>query len=133
MQTKPFNAIKILLYELFPELYINRVDYRVEGHCCKCGDCCRYIVGMGFWAWLNFRLMWLLLHKYRRFRILGRDKYGNLIIACKLIKEDNLCPDYEGRPTICRDYPENSQLASTLYKRCSYRVIPEKKFQEYLE
>jgi len=134
MCNKQFNPIKLLLYELFPELYIKKVNYRLEGYCCKCGDCCRYILGTGVWAWLNFKLVGLLLHKYRRFRIMGRDKWGNLVIACRLIGEDGLCPDYENRPVLCRDYPENATLGgSNIYKRCTYRLIPEKPFRDYLE
>lgn len=134
MPKKRFNPLKLLLYELFPELYIKRVGYKLEGHCCKCGDCCRYILGPGFFALLNFKLVGLLLPKYRRFRIMGKDEYGNLVIACKLIREDGLCPDYKNRPSLCRDYPAKTPLAGgNLYKRCTYKLIPTKKFKEYLE
>lgn len=70
---------------------------------------------------------------YRRFRIIGQDKNG-LILACKLIREDGLCPDYENRPAICRDFPNPKKVCSggQLYKRCSYRLVPEKSFTSYL-
>ncbi len=128
-----FNPLKIFLYQLFPELYLKRVSYQVKGSCCKCGDCCRYILGTGFFALLDFKLIRFLLPEYRRFRIMGRDKYNNLVIACGLIREDGICPDYENRPGLCRNYPEKTPAAwGRLYKRCTYRLIPQKPFRDYL-
>ena len=37
---------------------------------------------------------------------------------CKKITEDNKCPDYENRPTICRDYPDNP--IQMLHPTCAY-------------
>lgn len=37
---------------------------------------------------------------------------------CKKVTEDNLCPDYESRPSICRDYPDNP--VQMLHPTCAY-------------
>ncbi|MGN1124890.1 MAG: YkgJ family cysteine cluster protein [Candidatus Gastranaerophilaceae bacterium] len=37
---------------------------------------------------------------------------------CKKVTEDNKCPDYENRPKICRDYPDNP--IQMLHPTCSY-------------
>jgi len=37
---------------------------------------------------------------------------------CKKVTEDNRCPDYENRPAICRDYPDNP--IQMLHPTCAY-------------
>ena len=37
---------------------------------------------------------------------------------CKKVTEDNKCSDYENRPTICRDYPDNP--IQMLHPTCSF-------------
>ena len=37
---------------------------------------------------------------------------------CKKVTEDNLCSDYENRPSICRDYPDNP--VQMLHPTCAY-------------
>ncbi|MBR1680551.1 YkgJ family cysteine cluster protein [bacterium] len=37
---------------------------------------------------------------------------------CKKVTEDNKCPDYENRPSICRDYPDNP--IQLLHPTCSF-------------
>lgn len=114
---------------------LEKVKYTLEGYCCKCGDCCRYILCVEPYTELGFKLMKLFNPSYRRFKIIGRDKYDNLVLACSLIREDGLCPDYENRPDICRNYPNPDKIYSggTLYKRCTYRLVPEKSFAEHLD
>ncbi len=37
---------------------------------------------------------------------------------CKKVTEDNLCSDYENRPSICRDYPDNP--IQMLHTTCAF-------------
>ncbi len=127
------SPIKILLYKLFPTLYFKKMKYRIEGQCSRCGDCCRFIYCTGPFAALDFKLMALIFPKYKRFKAIGRDQHGNLIITCSLIKEDNLCPDYENRPRMCRNYPEKVYAGGNLYPKCTYRAICEKDFKSYMQ
>ena len=128
-------TLKIFLWELFPNLMLEKVDYRLEGYCCKCGDCCRYLLCAEPFSKADFKLVAFLFPKYRRFKIIGEDESGNLILACSLIREDGLCPDYEDRPGICRAYPNPKKVYSggNLYKRCTYRLVPKKSFDSYLK
>ncbi len=127
------NTFKILLYELFPSLYFKKMKYRIEGKCSNCGDCCRFIHCAGSFAMLDFKLMALLFPKYKRFKAIGKDEYGNIIVACSLIKENNLCPDYENRPRMCRNYPEKVYKGGSLHSKCTYRPVCEKDFECYLK
>lgn len=110
-----------------------KVKYRLEGECNKCGDCCHFLYCTQNMSKLEFFFIKLFQPEYRRFRIIGRDEFGP-VLACKLIRPDGLCPDYEKRPAICRNFPhpEKVQAGGKLYARCSYRLIPEKNFGEYL-
>jgi len=128
------NTIKIFLRELFPTLMFESVNYRLEGECCKCGDCCRYLLCVEPFSHADYKLMGLFFPKYKRFKIIGEDEYGNIVLACSLIREDGLCPDYKNRPGICRAYPNPNKIYSggNLYKRCTYKLIPEKSFETCL-
>ena len=37
---------------------------------------------------------------------------------CNKVTEDNKCPDYENRPSICRDYPDNP--IQMLHPTCTF-------------
>jgi Fe-S-cluster containining protein len=125
---------KIFLYELMPRLVLEKAKYRLEGECCKCGDCCRYIICADPFSEKDLKIMQFFFPKYRRFKAIGVDEYGNIILACSLIGEDGLCPDYENRPQLCRAYPNPKKIYSggNLYKRCTYKLLPEKPFESYL-
>ncbi|HSA06236.1 MAG TPA: YkgJ family cysteine cluster protein [Candidatus Gastranaerophilales bacterium] len=129
------KSLKIFLYELFPNLMFEKANYRLEGDCNKCGDCCRFIYCLEPFSKLDFKLMRFFFPKYKRFKIIGEDSAGNLVLACSLIREDGLCPDYKNRPGICRAYPDPKKIYSggKLYKRCSYKLISEKSFENYIQ
>ena len=135
MNKKFLLTLKIFFYELFPNFMLEKIDYSLEGHCCMCGDCCRFIYCLEPFSRADFNLVAFFLPKYKRFKIIGEDENNNLILACSLIREDGMCPDYEKRPGICRDYPNPAKIYSggKLYKRCTYKLIPEKTFESYLE
>ncbi len=82
---------------------------------------------------LDFKLMALFFPKYKRFKITGKDAFGNLILRCSLIKENNLCPDYEDRPGMCRNYPEKTYAGGSLHENCTFKPVSEKNFSSYLK
>lgn len=110
------------------------MKYTLKGYCCKCGDCCRFLYCVEPWSEFGFWLEKIFHPEYRRFRVIGKDKHG-LILACTLVKEDGLCPDYENRPDLCRNFPNPDRVYSggRLYKRCTYKLVPEKSFDEFLD
>ena len=135
MFKKIYKFLKTLLYELYPDCLLEKMKYRLEGYCSKCGDCCRFLYCLDTFSEKEFEFFAFLYPKYKRFKVIGKDEKNNLILACKLIREDGLCPDYKNRPKICRDYPNPKKIYSggKLYKRCTYRLIPEKSFENYLQ
>jgi len=112
---------------------LENIKYTLEGYCCKCGDCCRFLYSAGPMSRLMFWFIKLFHPQYRRFKVIGKDENG-LILACTLIKEDGLCPDYENRPDVCSEFPNPDRVYSggRLYKRCTYKLVPEKSFGDFL-
>jgi Fe-S-cluster containining protein len=113
---------------------LEKIKYGIEGECCKCGDCCRFMYSLDTYTEKEFKFLTHFYPKYKRFKVIGKDEHGNLILACRLIDEFNLCPDYENRPEMCRDYPNLKRMMAggRLYERCTYRLTPEKEFKNYL-
>lgn len=111
---------------------VEDIKYTLEGYCCMCGDCCRFLYCADYMSELGFWLIKLFHPEYRRFKILGKDKNG-IILACTLIREDGLCPDYKNRPDLCRDFPNPQKVyaGGKLYRRCTYSLLPEKAFADY--
>jgi Fe-S-cluster containining protein len=82
----------------------------------------------------EFNLTAKIFPKYKRFKIIGKDNYNNLIFACNLIDENGLCTDYKNRLKMCKKYPGPAiNGGGELHKNCGYKIIPEKSFREYLD
>ena len=126
--------IKNIYYEVMSNLILEEVKYDIEGKCSQCGDCCRFMYSLDTYTEDEFKFLTNFYPKYKRFKVIGKDTDGNLILACKLIDEYNLCPDYENRLEMCRDYPNPKKIRAggKLYKRCTYKLIPEKAFEDFL-
>lgn len=124
-----------ILYELKANFIPQKIRYRLEGYCSKCGDCCRYMYSSEIKTEKEFEFYLNFHPEYRRFKIIGKDEYGNLILACSLIDETNLCPDYKNRLKMCKNYPNLKRIRSggNLYRRCTYRLVPEKDFKSFLD
>ncbi|MDD3013264.1 MAG: YkgJ family cysteine cluster protein [Candidatus Gastranaerophilales bacterium] len=111
-----------------------KARFKLEGNCLKCGDCCRYMYSVDTYTEDEFRLMTKLFPKYKRFQIIGRDEYDNLIFACNLIDKNGLCSDYKNRLKMCKNYPSAKvNNGGVLHKRCGYKISPEKSFKDYLK
>jgi Fe-S-cluster containining protein len=132
------NILKILkpiYYEFMSNFVLEKIKYDIEGECCKCGDCCRFMYSLDTYTEKEFMLMTKFYPKYKRFKVIGKDEHGNLILACKLIDETGLCPDYENRLEMCKDYPNLKRIKAggRLYERCTYRLKPQNSFESYIK
>lgn len=127
------DFLKVIYYEMKSRFVFQKVSYKIEGSCKKCGDCCKYMYSIDTYTEKEFELTTKLFPKYKRFRIIGRDEYGNLIFACNLVDENGLCTDYKNRLKMCRDYPQGrASEGGELHPRCGYTVSPNKSFEDYL-
>jgi len=127
------DFLKVLFYEFQSSFVPQKVKYRLEGQCIKCGDCCRYMYSVDTYTEKEFELTKKLFPKYKRFKIIGKDEYDNLIFACSLLDENGLCSDYKNRLKMCKNYPgKRINGGGSLHKRCGYKIVPEKSFKDYL-
>ena len=82
----------------------------------------------------EFKFMTKIFPKYKRFKIIGKDEQENLIFACDMLTEEGLCSNYKNRLKMCKKYPgPRINAGGQLHKRCGYKIIPEKAFEDYLD
>jgi len=80
----------------------------------------------------EFKIMQMIFSKYKRFYIKGKDEYGNLIFACKLVTPEGLCSDYKHRLRMCKNYPAKFiRYNGKLHDGCGY-TVEKKDFKKYL-
>lgn len=109
-----------------------KIKYEITGECKKCGKCCNYMYSVDTYTEKDFKIMQMLFPKYKRFYIKGRDEFGNLIFACKLVRPDGLCSDYKNRLKMCKNYPAKwVKYNAKLHEGCGYKVNI-KKFDDYM-
>lgn len=130
------NLLHLLqnIYNEFMSYFVTEdVTYEIKGECLKCGKCCRYMYSYDTYTEKEFKIMQFLYPKYKRFYIKGKDEFGNLIFACKLVSEEGLCTDYEHRLPMCRKYPARFvKFPAKLHEGCGYKVT-KKEFKDYLK
>ena len=123
-----------IYYEFLAKFVPRKVFYEVTGECKKCAKCCRYMFCKGLGSEFEFAFLRLIYPYYRRFVIAGRDEFGNYVIRCSLVGQDNLCPVHETRPEVCRQYPlKRSTHRLVLHKDCGFCSLPQKSFKDFLE
>lgn len=128
------SILEPIYYEFLSKFVPQKVTYNVEGECKKCAKCCRYMFCKGLGSEAEFAFVQFIYPAYRRFKIVGRDEFGNFVIRCSLIDKDNLCPVYNDRPSVCRKYPVRKiSHKMILHKDCGFVVEPERKFKDFLE
>lgn len=119
-------------------LKMSKKDLVVRGECRLCGNCCRAINLEGPEGWIKSEKYFnKLLEKnseFGRFSVLKRDSSGYLVFYCNKLGKDNLCTDYENRPSVCRDFPkkELSFCGGGLPTGCGYRFEEIKSFKKVL-
>ena len=127
------DFFKVLKNEILSYFVPEKIVYEVTGSCKKCGKCCNYMYSVDTYTEKEFKIMQMLFPAYRRFYIRGRDEFGNLIFACKLVTEEGLCSDYKHRLRMCRNYPAKKVFyPAKLHEGCGYKVNI-KSFDDYLK
>ncbi|MBQ9246589.1 YkgJ family cysteine cluster protein [bacterium] len=125
------DFIKSIYYEILSYFVPQKLKYKIEGKCNKCGKCCNQIRSYGLKDNKELRLMQFFLPWYKRFYIRGNDKYG-LILGCKYLSENGLCTVYNKRPLLCRNYPAKTiSFNGEMIDGCGFKVI-KKDFKDYL-
>lgn len=110
-----------------------KVEYKIQGECKKCGKCCRYMYSFDTYTEKEFKFMQFLFPSYRRFYIKGKDDKGNLIFACKYVTDNGLCSVYEKRLPMCKKYPSKKIFyPAKLHEGCGYKIV-KKSFNDYLQ
>jgi Fe-S-cluster containining protein len=133
MLIKMFNKFQSILYEFWSYFVPQKVRYKIEGKCLKCGRCCRYMYSRDTYTEREFKIMQLIYPAYRRFKIISMDEENNLIFSCRLIDKNGLCRDYEHRLKMCREYPKKFiRHNAKLHEGCGYSVKPEKSFDQFI-
>lgn len=115
-------------------------SYRLSSRCVGCGVCCKFAVSEFSYDDLKlkaedgdkFAAQFIsifvpyensdeLEHIYPEYVKLLKDNEGSgyYFYHCPKVTEDNRCPDYESRPQICRDFPDNP--IAFLPKTCGYK------------
>lgn len=131
---KFLSFIGPIYYEFLAKFVPQKVSYSTSGDCIKCAKCCRYMHCKDLGSEGEFAFLQFIYPEYRRFKISGKDEFGNFVITCTLIDKDNLCPVHKNRPNVCRKYPSKKLgHKGILHKDCGFLIKPEKTFKEFLE
>lgn len=126
------DFIKSLYYELISYFIPQKIKYKVEGECLKCGKCCKEIRAYGMKNEKDLKIMQFFLPHYKRFFITGTDKNGDIILSCKYLNIDGLCTVYNKRPNLCKKYPAKTiYFNGEMIDGCGYKVT-KKEFKDYL-
>ena len=127
------DLLKVIIYEILSYFVPERQIYEITGECKKCGKCCNYMYSIDTYTEKEFEIMQKIFPKYKRFYIKGKDEYGNLIFACKLVTPDGLCSDYKHRLRMCKNYPaKRIAYRGQLHEGCGYKVNF-KEFKDYIK
>ena len=126
------DFIKSLYYEFLSYFIPQKVKYRVEGECLKCGKCCKEIRAYGMKNEKDLIIMQFFIPHYRRFFISKIDEKGDVVLSCKHLTENGLCGVYNKRPNVCKNYPAKTiNFNGEMIEGCGYKVI-KKQFKDYL-
>lgn len=128
------SFIEPIYYEFLAKFVPKKVSYEIQGECLRCAKCCRYMFCKDLSSEHEFAFLQFIYPEYRRFKIAGKDEFGNFVITCTLIDKDNLCPVHKDRPGVCKKYPSKKVgNKGILHKSCGFLIKPEKTFKEFLE
>lgn len=142
-EVKPENVFKFLNEDVPKEIYekwMKVLDYREKFSCSGCATCCKLACSEFSYEELkqkaqngdNFATQFIatfipyenedkpkeIYPEY--FELLEKELGGDKVYFyhCPKLTDDNRCSDYDNRPQICRDFPDNP--LSMLPKSCGY-------------
>ena len=120
------QALKTRLSRVIAEYNKMSEKFRKECNCVKCGVCCRFAVSEFSYEKLkekakngdNFASQFVSIFVpyenendyadiFPEYLELLADSGKYYVYHCPKITEENTCPDYDNRPQICRDFPDN--------------------------
>ena len=126
------DFIKSIYFELVSYFIPQKIKYKIEGHCIKCGKCCKEIRAYGLKNEMELKFMQFIFPHYRYFYISYIDKNNKIVLSCKNLNTDNTCSIYKFRPFLCRNYPKKYIFSNIeMIDNCGYKVI-KKHFKDYL-
>ncbi len=127
------NVVKSIIYEILSYFVPEKLTYEITGECKKCGKCCNYMYSVDTYTEKEFKIMQFLYPAYKRFYIKGKDEYGNLIFACKLVTSEGLCSDYKHRLRMCKNYPARKIIyPAKMHDGCGY-TVKIRHFEDYMK
>lgn len=136
------DVILLLKDKYYPELFDLKAQInslRNHSSCSNCGKCCRLACSEFSYDELkkkaqqgdNYAKQFVetfipyedekeVLKIYPEYlkMLENKNETGYYFYHCPKVTEENLCPDYENRPQICRDFPDNP--VAFLPKGCGY-------------
>ncbi|MBQ6516143.1 YkgJ family cysteine cluster protein [bacterium] len=119
--------------EILSHFVTEKIMYKIEGKCNKCGKCCNYMYSFDTYTEKEFKFMQFLFPAYKRFYIKGKDDMGNLIFACKYVTPEGLCSVYDKRLKMCKNYPAKYiTYDADLHEGCGYHIV-KKTFDDYMK
>lgn len=126
------DLLKSLYFEFLSYFIPQKISYRIEGKCNKCGECCRQIRCYGLKNEKELKIMQFFFLGYRNLYIKDKDENGELILSCKHLNTNGSCNIYNKRPFFCRTYPKKKIYSNLeMIDGCGYKII-KKEFKDYL-
>ena len=128
-----FHKIKLLGLQMIGKQYTR------HGQCRGCGNCCKNIsVKHGKKVIKSLEQFEALQRKfpiYRMFKVIDQAKTGLIFQCIYLNEKTGRCIDYENRPPICRNYPNEIifKLGGSLSDQCGFYFKPIKSFKSVLD
>ena len=127
------NILKSIYWEFLSYFVPQKQKYRISGSCNMCGKCCRYMYSKDLYTPKEFKIMQFIFPSYKRFYIRGKDLSGNLVFACKYVRDDGLCSVYNKRLRMCKSYPKKFiNYPAQLHEGCGF-YVEKKEFKDFLK
>ena len=126
------DFIKSIYFEFLSYFIPQKIKYRIDGKCNKCGNCCKQIRAYGLRNEKELKFMQFIFPWYKRFFITGKDENNEFILSCKYLSTNGECSAYSKRPFVCRNYPRKHIFFNAeMPEGCGYKII-KKEFKDYL-